>query len=216
MGVVAIFVLILSTDYFSLSISLLFKKEGLSRTSPTGVAYGVLEMTQGLRGKSTSSMCMGVPALMSSAPLSFLSLVMFVMLFLCRFCCLFGCCVVFVCSRVVFVCFRVSECVLLHPHISVLCFCCGMLMVSVVFTFCSCSCWYCWEASGGQPSVNVCLVPQSLQMYSLPLKKSFLLTPSDVLRNVGKSLALTSRLRVIKSSEGPYLHVLQNCIFSQQ
>ena len=139
-GVVDILVLTLSTDFVSLSFSLLFKK-GLARASLTGVANGVLDMTQGLRGKSTSSVFIGAPALMSSTLLSLLSLVVFVVLFLFVCCWLFDCCVVFVYSRVVFVCFRVSELVLSRPHVSVLCFCCGMFVVSVVFTFCSCSGW---------------------------------------------------------------------------
>ena len=102
---------------------------------------------------------------------------------------MFGCCAVFVCSRL-------SDCVLLRPHISVLGFCFGMFMLSVVVMFSSSSCWLCWEASLGQPSVKVCLVPQYLQVYNLPLKKSFLLTPSDVRKDVG--IVLTSLLSITK------------------
>ena len=127
------FALILSTDFISLSVSLSFRKEGLSRTILTGVAKGALGMTLGLKGKSTSCELTGVPTLMFPTPLSSLSLVMFLVWSLFVFCSLFGCCVMFVCSRV-------SECVLLRPLVSVLGFCFSMSVLSMIVGFCSCSC----------------------------------------------------------------------------
>ena len=63
-------------------VSLSFKEEGSPRAFLTELVEVVLEMTHGLRGKSTSCIFVGVPVLLVSTPLSSLSPVVFVLLFL--------------------------------------------------------------------------------------------------------------------------------------